>query len=325
MLEPILTQATDSMLKDGFGATLIANKLSPYCLGRPVSQGTDVGIDIFCETVDKETVEGKGYPHLHFWLQVKYDGGFLDKKTMSYPFKVRHLNYWKKQPVPVFAVIIASKKEWPHAASDSEIYWCNISSYLLFNDVDESKTGKDPTQSISGQYWNRLDDAEGFVRDIIPHAVAELSIAQGFFAAIPQGVMSSYVQNSLVLDTDRHQKIILRQLERTTALTVLSNRSLSIDRSEFSKLKRILEAFKDDRHYETFLALARIANEEGDDLEFYENVREAEKCVEEDDDLSDEKRDELRGVINGVKDRKSRRSSIISCIGQGFMATTTSA
>ena len=52
-------------LKGNYGAALVSSRLSGECLVRPVAADTDVGIDLYCETV------AEGHPFLHFWLQVK--------------------------------------------------------------------------------------------------------------------------------------------------------------------------------------------------------------------------------------------------------------
>ncbi|GAI83095.1 unnamed protein product [marine sediment metagenome] len=48
-----------------YGSNLVAHTLSKICLVRPVAEGTDIGIDLYCETIE----ERQGF--LHFWAQVK--------------------------------------------------------------------------------------------------------------------------------------------------------------------------------------------------------------------------------------------------------------
>ena len=56
---------TENRLKGNYGASLVMSRLSGECLVRPVAAETDVGVDLYCETV------AEGRPFLHFWLQVK--------------------------------------------------------------------------------------------------------------------------------------------------------------------------------------------------------------------------------------------------------------
>lgn len=55
----------ENCLKGNYAASYVASKLSAYCLVRPVAADTDVGIDLYCETVQENQ------PFLHFWMQVK--------------------------------------------------------------------------------------------------------------------------------------------------------------------------------------------------------------------------------------------------------------
>jgi len=52
-------------LKGNYAENLVAEWLSRVCLVRPVASGTDIGIDLYCESV----VGNK--PYHHFWVQVK--------------------------------------------------------------------------------------------------------------------------------------------------------------------------------------------------------------------------------------------------------------
>ncbi len=44
------------------GEMYIAFLLSQYCLVRPVANGTDDGVDLYCEALIE------GVPHSHFWV-----------------------------------------------------------------------------------------------------------------------------------------------------------------------------------------------------------------------------------------------------------------
>lgn len=98
---------TDSQLKGNWGEQFIASELAAQgCLVRHVTQGHDTGVDLYCETT------WNGIPFLHFWCQIKTtkkESG--QKETILYrpPQKnKKHIDYWLRQPVPVFVFVIPS-------------------------------------------------------------------------------------------------------------------------------------------------------------------------------------------------------------------------
>jgi hypothetical protein len=108
--ESAMPLVPENRLKGNYGTALVMSRLSSECLVRPVAADTDVGVDLYCETV----AEGTRRPFLHFWLQVKAsDQCRLDANAQkaSCGFDSDHLNYWKEQPVPVFVALVPS--EWP--------------------------------------------------------------------------------------------------------------------------------------------------------------------------------------------------------------------
>lgn len=97
---------TDSQLKGNWGEQFIASELAAKgCLVRQVTQGHDTGVDLYCETT------WNGIPFLHFWCQIKTKKMLGQKEKIYYspPQKQKkHIDYWLKQPVPVFIFIIPS-------------------------------------------------------------------------------------------------------------------------------------------------------------------------------------------------------------------------
>ena len=53
-------------LKGNFSVSYITAKLRKYCLVRQVSEGTNIGIYLYCESLTS-----MGKPFLHFLIQVK--------------------------------------------------------------------------------------------------------------------------------------------------------------------------------------------------------------------------------------------------------------
>jgi hypothetical protein len=101
---------SENRLKGNYGTAVVMACLSSACLVRPVAVDTDVGVDLYCESVEE------GTPFFHFWLQVKAGEQCrlaADETSASCSFATDHLLYWYRQPVPVFAAL-----EYPLCSSD---------------------------------------------------------------------------------------------------------------------------------------------------------------------------------------------------------------
>jgi hypothetical protein len=108
-------QVGESLLKGNYGEHLVSLILSRMCLVRPVVGQTDIGVDLYCESV----IDTK--PFLHFWGQVKSEKDFPDEVTeVSCPFRVSALEYWSRQPVPVLGFLVPLK--WP----PEEIHYIHV-------------------------------------------------------------------------------------------------------------------------------------------------------------------------------------------------------
>ena len=114
-----------NMLIGNYAEAYVTSILSSECLVRKVSEGTDIGVDLYCEIVKD------GKPFLHFWMQVK--GGTQCKviqkgKKATCSFKFDHLRYWNEQPVPIFIALVPAK--WP-VKQNPKVYVIDVSSRLL--------------------------------------------------------------------------------------------------------------------------------------------------------------------------------------------------
>jgi len=167
----------ENRLKGNYGAALVAARLSGECLVRPVAADTDVGVDLYCETV----VEA--HPFLHFWIQVKA-GDQCERSITgsgaSCRFKIDHLSYWARQPVPVFAALVPCA--WP-VEIEPDIYIIDITTSNLLG----VRASGDWATLASNQEW-RAGDPEGvrqFLRDVVPATTARLQVSRGVVAASP--------------------------------------------------------------------------------------------------------------------------------------------
>jgi hypothetical protein len=168
----------ENRILGNYGVNLVSYILSKYCLVRPVAEGTDIGIDLYCETV----VEGQ--PFLHFWAQVKAGKGKINIRNdgnASYSFKVDHLRYWKRQPVPVFAFYVPCK--YPPQVP-KYIYVRNISDYLQHNELPDQDT-----KAIASSDRIRVDDNGGWHTLLfkeLPVSTASLKLRDGIIGKIPE-------------------------------------------------------------------------------------------------------------------------------------------
>ena len=137
---------TENRLKGNYGTSLVMSRLSGECLVRPVAADTDVGVDLYCETV-AESGPAHRRPFLHFWLQVKTgEQCKVDShgKTASCSLKLDHLDYYREQPVPVFAALVPTTK-WP-VRTEPDVYIVDITTQILAGDF--------PTEQESVILWS---------------------------------------------------------------------------------------------------------------------------------------------------------------------------
>jgi Domain of unknown function (DUF4365) len=198
----------ESRLKGNYGASIVMARLSGECLVRPVAVDTDVGVDLYCETV------AEAQPFLHFWIQVKAgDQCRVDpsSRSASCRFQRDQLEYWARQPVPVFAALVPTA--WP-ARSEPHIYIVDITTTMLSNFLPDLQNS---CMLRSDYHWPPGDRAsvQAFLRTEVPNTTARLQIAGGVVAPSPTPT-PQYVQMTPVVPVTRFKDRILRQL-RTTA------------------------------------------------------------------------------------------------------------
>lgn len=246
----------------------VADLLSASCLVRPVAADTDVGVDFYCETVHGDD------PFLHFWVQVK--GGasqcriLKDGLTASCSFDMKHLHYWLRQPVPVFAALV------PESGSNSRVFVVNVTRQLLEAGL------KDPQQSQtlrSDLLIESRDGARVWLDEMVPATTALMSCRRGVISSFPY-LKPQYFKEMPTAPVDLYSEEILRQLRTTAAWSLMfmhRRRVLaSLELTDFrSQLQRVLSQFPDDRHWENFAVQAycsHIAGDFGTAIAFYDEA-----------------------------------------------------
>ena len=239
-------------LNGNYAASLVTLRLSSECLVRPVAADTDIGVDLYCETVMDEK------PFLHFWLQVKSGQKCIvskDAKSASYSFHQKHLDYWERQPVPVFAALV--HQEWP-VKKEPMVYIVDITSKLI-QGVTYNKSNKVKLQS--DYIWHPRDqrDVISFLYNAVPAATARLQCMGGVVAP-QQTNIPKYEISIPVVPVTRYSPIILDQIRRTATSSILFLPQLNGLVEEFAffrkTLSSVVEQFGDDPHYENFYARA---------------------------------------------------------------------
>lgn len=248
----------ENRLKGNWGAAHVAERLSGQCLVRPVSADTDVGLDLYCESLEARQ------PFLHFWIQVKAGSQcavLQDGQAASCSFKVDHLRYWSHQPVPVFAALVPSQ---PSATSAPHVYIIDVTQHLLLDDVNATQQ----THTLQSQYiWPAGDQTavSTFLSQQVPVTTALLKRLDGIIAPVPS-LDDKYFKAVPLGPVNRFMDAIQKQIRRTAAFSILSlpHRSATENAVFRRRMAGILDQFDDDDHWETHAARAYSHHVDGD-------------------------------------------------------------
>lgn len=170
-----MSSITNKQLKGNFAENLVAEWISRVCLVRPVAVGTDIGIDLYCESIVKNN------PYLHFWVQVKAIGKKDIKNRngvefASYKFKRSHLEYWARQPIPVYAFLVPVI-DWPPKYPD-RIYAVRITKHVIENGLPIKDTIKLETSECT-EFASIDKDWNQFIAEVVPVDSAILLLSKG--------------------------------------------------------------------------------------------------------------------------------------------------
>lgn len=272
-----MTAVDENRLKGNRAATHVAARLSGTCLVRPVAMDTDVGVDLYCETVEE------GRPFLHFWVQVKSGAQCrvsADGLSAVCSFTARHLEYWMRQPVPVFAALVPIERpEDP----DPPVYIVDVTTQLLEAGLPRTQN----TTFRSNLVWpaSEQDSVSYFLREVVPTTSARLQAARGIIESIPTP-QPEYVQYSPIVPVLRFRQQITFQLRRTAARAVefLFRRGELNSDPEFRRLMAgVVAAFGDRSHWESFFAQALSHHADGEFEHAITMYQEAEAVIQRDE------------------------------------------
>jgi hypothetical protein len=242
----------ENRLKGNFGALHVSSLLANDCLIRPVAADTDVGIDLYCETLADRSV-----PFLHFWIQAKTGKQCRiveDGDRASCAFEVEDLQYWRRQPVPVYAALVPDEENPPVFVVD------------ITRQPPSAKERDQKEVTLRSDFVWRHDRAavQDFLSTVVPYDTALLSLRLGTFAKIPTP-RPVYEIGFPMVPIEPFLQLIVEQVRTTAASSVLclrKSRGLDHDILARRKLAAILEQYCTcekryrDPHWETYMALA---------------------------------------------------------------------
>jgi hypothetical protein len=168
--------------KGNFAESIATAWLSRQCLVRPVASGTDIGIDLYCESLLGNS------PFQHFWVQVKAitEKNIRDsngRKSAWYRFDTKHLKYWKSQPVPVYAFlvpVIGKPFDDPRY-----IFSIRLTEHFVKEGIpDKSKVKYESSEGFAIESLE--GDLSSFIRNFVPFDAAALLLLKGIIAPIMQ-------------------------------------------------------------------------------------------------------------------------------------------
>ena len=256
-----MPKVADNQLKGNYGAAVVMARLSAAeCLVRPVAADTDVGIDLYCETIDQRNSSlDQKEPFLHFWIQVKAGKQCRVNpadKTASCCFDCSHLKYWARQPIPVFAALVPT--EWP-PSDEPHVYIVDVTTQFIMGHLITGHPRSSQTLR-SDHYWpsGSKEAVSEFLVQVVPDSTARLQCSRGVVAASPT-LTPQYEHSIPPVPVTRFRKKILTQLRTTAAFSILfssSSGERTLEDREFRrKLACVVGQFKDDEHWESFMAL----------------------------------------------------------------------
>lgn len=244
--------------KGNFAESTVAAWLSRRCLVRPVATGTDIGVDLYCESLVGTSTFN------HFWVQVKAITEINIRQTQVgaeeawYDFETRHLKYWQRQPVPVYTFLVPVIG-WP-PKPPSRIYGIKITDRLVREGVPDQKYVRYSTSE-----WFDADtidtDIDQFLSRVVPVDVVSLLIPKGVVLPIewPDVREETHYPSDLVMrHLDTIQDVIRQASEVCLAELINAvGTDATVNAASRKKFESILSLYKESL---TALGASSVAN-----------------------------------------------------------------
>ena len=247
-----MPDVTVKLQKGNYAESIATSWLSRKCLVRPVPAGTDIGIDLYCESLIGTS------PFQHFWVQVKaIPKENLTEDAAFFDFKTAHLQYWSNQPVPVYGFLVPVL-DWP--PPDVKTIWgVRITDQIVRNGIPDQTTVRYHTSD--GLDVANLDaDLAKFVSVIVPYDTALIYLQKGLVAPIAkvgEDPLERFPSDVALRYVDRFLQAIRYAVELTLAELVSEEARTHVQRPERPKIHSIATLFPDEL---TALGLSAVAN-----------------------------------------------------------------
>lgn len=279
-----MTKATKSLISGNRGEAFVSFVLSRYCLVRPVASGTDIGIDLYCESILGDT------PSTHFWVQVKT----FKVKRKSITIENNYLEYWMRQPVPSFIFIVHDTGQLDE--SNFSLGAVVLNELLRGNHLAEGGKTKVPVFVTLTQ-----DKLREFILEAIPQIESRIRMAEGIIAPVRRpDDMYLKIYNAATLR--RYARNVLKVVGRNCSLLIEDILRGKGD-EEFYKdyrmlAEKVLQNFCDFGNWDMPYWYGRSKQFDGFHQEALEAFGKARNCVLRDKKLPEEIRSNLLYVID---------------------------
>jgi len=274
-------------LKGNYSQNTVSALLSRTCLVRPVAEGTDIGVDLYCESVLDQS------PHLHFWAQVKTisSSQILKKggqEVACFDFDTNHLRYWALQPIPVYAFLVPIEG-WP-PDFPTRIYGVRITEYAVKNEIPNQST----VRLYSAGCFNIKiidDDLKQFITQIVPWDTSALLVQKGIIAPIIEVPEAS--ENKFPRGIGfRHLDKIIANIRDASVMGLIDALAFEQVQPEKKLLRqsfeKVAKVFEDQMHVLGLSALVRAAHSDGDIDKAKRYIYDAITRIEQDQTIPEE-------------------------------------
>ncbi|MCD4700103.1 MAG: DUF4365 domain-containing protein, partial [Phycisphaerae bacterium] len=276
-------------LKGNQAAFLVASWLSRQCLVRPVTEGTDVGIDLFCETVERTSQE----PFLHFWVQVKSGKQIrLCGERAQCSFDCRHIGYWVRQPVPVYAFLLSEDQlqQFDKVFVISFVRKKTLGREVSITECKKKSLTSDLVYYTSGE----ISNLDTFVDTSVRVDYVLMHILRGVSEPLPD-LTPSYITKELGGFRAPYALKVANQIRRSASATIRDILTQSEIRPEQERhlgvLAEVLRPYTQgiteegywEQHYEDYYALGLYLKNRGEIQDGNELLRRAIEIILEDE------------------------------------------
>lgn len=269
----------DNLLTGNWGEQYISERLSSCeCFVRHVPQGHDTGVDLYCETTSEDN-----HPFLHFWCQVKTSKKLRGKKpyiTLNRQSKNMNVDYWLKQPIPVFIFIVPDLR-------NEDIPKAGMIPFYIFSAIDFYNS-KETIQSLLK--IQKTEDLNSFLNEDLLIQTFRWDLMRGRVSHLLTFEPSYTIRfpKGQTLKFEEKLQASLRWTLRLLADDILdTNDSESVSKAEpYVEMLEILASSKNDKHYETYKVIGKYYHRIKDSKEALKNYKTSLKLLNEDSKIS---------------------------------------